>query len=88
LKKKKQKIRRLFCQDFGLYGDRKIKHKVLLTQKLVFDTKHLSNTIETMINLPMTSKNHPKNQTQPQTKNQLELRYVFSRTFKEQKHLI
>jgi len=33
-------------------------------------------------------KKPPKNQTQSQTKNQLELRFVFSWTFKIQKHLI
>jgi len=31
-----------------------------------------------MINLSMTSKNHPKNQTQPETKNQPELRFILS----------
>jgi len=55
-----------------------------LTQKpllqLVFDPKHLSNHDKPIHGL--------KNQTQPETKNQHELRYVFLQTLKVQKHLI
>jgi len=36
------------------------------------------NTLETMTNLSMILKNRPKNRTQPEIKNQLELIYVFS----------
>jgi hypothetical protein len=49
------------------------------------------NTLKTKINLFIALKNPketPKNQTQPKTKNQPESRFVFSQTFKEQKHLI
>jgi len=50
---------------------------------------HLGRVIlEIMINLSMALNNRPKNQTQPEIKNQSKLSPVFSRTFKVQKHLI
>jgi hypothetical protein len=35
--------RRLFCLDFDHCDDRKIGLRVILTQKLIFDLKHLKN---------------------------------------------
>ena len=46
------------------------------------------NTLEIMTNPFMASKNHPKNRTQPETKNQHELGSIVSQTLKVQKHII
>ena len=50
-----------------------------------FNQFFTQNTIETMINLFMTSKNNSKNQNQTEFKNQLELRFIYSRTLKVKK---
>jgi hypothetical protein len=50
-----------------------------------FNQFFTQNTIETMMNLFMTSKNNSKNQNQTEFKNQLELRFIYSRTLKVKK---
>jgi hypothetical protein len=51
------------------------------------DPKHLRNH-DNPLHASKNPKNSPKNRTQLETKNQPELRSVFSWTFKMQKHLI
>jgi hypothetical protein len=92
LKKKNQTTRHLFCLDFNQCGGQKMKFKVLSTQKSIFQPvflpkipiKYLRNHDKSIhcLKKPSQKPNLYK------TKNQPELIYVFSRTFKEQKHLI
>jgi len=52
----------------------KIRFKVLLIKKSIFDLKHLRNHDKLINGLKKQKKNHPKNRTHPETKNQLELK--------------
>jgi hypothetical protein len=52
----------------------KIRFKVLLTKKSIFDLKHLRNHDKLINDLKKQNKNHPKNRTHPETKNQPEVK--------------
>jgi len=59
-----------------------------LTQKSIFDPKYLENTLRTLLNHSIASKNektNPKTLNQPKTKKLYELRYVFIGVFKVKK---
>jgi hypothetical protein len=61
-----------------------------LTQKSIFDPKYLENTLRTLLNHSIASKNakkkkNPKTLNQPETKKLSELRYVFIGVFKVKK---
>ena len=83
-----------FAQILAIVLAEKSNSRFFWSKNLFFNLFLTQNTLEIMINLSMTPKNNPKNQTQPETNNQLELIYiyiyiyVFSRAFKKQKYLI
>ena len=65
---------------------------LFLTQKCIFDPKYLKNTLRTLLNHSIASKNaqknnNPKTLNQPETKKLYELRYVFIGVFKVKKRL-